>query len=582
MTTIGIYDNISDYDKFDHDKSIDEVLSEKTKANEKPEDKEVTLTQAQIEEAKLKNSPSAISSRFKDEIATIGPLFNYQVKFDFKTGKQIYQEVNGVEVPVYETDENGNKIIESSAKWDENISADIRRGLEVYDKFASATEDQEVINEKTIVTDSVLIKLAKQILKEAIEANAEDTIIVQYQHFGLVRFFDGQNFFNARLLYKSSVDPLITILKDMAGLKIKLTNSREEQTNGQIVVGKTNFRVAADSNQYGMFLVLRQQSTAFKSLNELELPNNIKSVFRQAIAAKDGLTIIGGPPGSGKTTLMTTGLVEYQTKMQGSINILSLEQPIETPTPGIIQKDIDEDYGVTWDGAISAALREKPQILRVGETSTRPAAQAIVRAANAGIVAMTTLHMQSVIEVFETLKSLGIEESDIKNSLKLVIYLNRVPRLCPNCKKVESIITNANVNNWVKRNLNDSRSGSIAEIAVRNQKGCELCRKNQKNPALFGTLGKISVYEYLIVNRAMLRIYRRYSDQDVYVLKDKLLHPETIDWDDHDSTLSKAQIEQRKEDFAKGLQYYSIERDILAKLKALDIDFETARYLLSQ
>ena len=80
----------------------------------------------------------------------------------------------------------------------------------------------------------------------------------------------------------------------------------------------------------------------------------------------------------------------------------------------------------------------------------------------------------------------------------------------------------------------------------------------------------------------MLRIYRRYSNQDVYVLKDKLLHPETIDWDDHDSTLSQAQIEQRKEDFAKGLQYYSIERDILAKLKSLDIDFETARYLLSQ
>ena len=104
MTKIGIYDNISEYDKFYHDKSIDEVLSEKTKTDGETKDKEPTLTEAQIENAKLKNSPSAISSRYKDEIATIGPLFNYQVKFDFETGKKIYQEFDGVEDTVYETD----------------------------------------------------------------------------------------------------------------------------------------------------------------------------------------------------------------------------------------------------------------------------------------------------------------------------------------------------------------------------------------------------------------------------------------------------------------------------------------------
>lgn len=569
--------------KYKHDETVQSHLDRVTNNNGKINKNESShiLSKEEIEDAKVSYSPKTISTEYPHELETIGPLFTYQPEFDLATGLQKFETVDGKKRPLYQHDSNGDLVIKNSVKWDKNIEYDIKRGLEVYDDFANQTERHEIVNEKTIITDSSLIKLANQILKESIDSKTEDTIIVQYKHFGIVRHFDGENFVNQRLLYKSSVDPLITILKNMAGLKIKLSNARTEQTNGQIVVGNVNFRVAADSNQYGMFMVLRQQAVAFHSLDQLELPNNVKAVFREAIAAKDGLTIVGGPPGSGKTTLMTTGLVEYQRKTHGAKNILSLEQPIETPTPGIIQKDIDADYHVTWDGAISAALREKPQILRVGETSTRPSAQAIVRAANAGIVALTTLHIKSVIETFETLKSLGVEENDIKNSLKLIVYLNRVPRLCPHCRKTESIFMHPDINNWVRRNLNDSKSGSIAEVAFRNPEGCEYCRPKQSNPQLYGTIGKIGIYEYLKVNRPMLRIYRKYSGQDVYVLKDKLLHPETIDWGIQDDTLSKEQLRQKNLDFASGLEYYSIERDILSKLISFDIDFNTAKYLLN-
>lgn len=568
-----------------HDETVDEhierIAKEKSGVTENENHPKHILSKQEIEEAKEANSPQAITNRYPQELETIGPLFQYQPSFDLKTGLQKFETVDGLKKPVYEKDFQGNPIVKNSAKWDSKIQYDVKRGLEVYDAYAEQMENREIVNEKTIKTDSALIKLAHIILDEAIETKTEDTIIVQYRHFGVVRHFDGENFVNQRILYKSSVDPLITILKAMAGLKILLANSRSEQTNGQIVYKNVNFRVASDSNQYGMFMVLRQQAVSFDSLDQLQLPNNVKQVVRDAIAGKDGLMIVGGPPGSGKTTLMTTGLVEYQRKTHGAKNILSLEQPIETPTPGIIQKDIDPDYGVTWDGAISAALREKPQILRVGETSTRESAQAIVRAANAGIVALTTLHIKSVIETFETLKSLGVEENDIKNSLRLIVYLNRVPKLCPHCRKVDSIVLHDDINQWVKRHLNDSRSGAISEIAFRNPEGCEYCRAHQSNPALYGTVGKVGIYEYLKVNRPMLRIYRKYSKYDMYVLKDKLIHPETIDWDVTDSTLSKQQLEQKQQDFSAGLEYYSIERDILAKLQDFDIDFETAKYLLN-
>lgn len=538
-----------------------------------------TLTDEEIEDAKGSFSPESITNKYPADLEVAGPLFRYQPEFD-EDGQQVFDESTGVKVPVYQKDAYGKNVIKSSAKWDENIEYDIRRGLESYDSAAAAKETNEVVNEKTIIEDEKIIALADLILQEAIDAKAEDTIIVQFEHFGLVRHFDGNSFINQRLLYKSAVDPVITILKKKAGLRISKENARKEQTNGQIKVGGVNFRVAADSSEYGMFIVMRQQAVAFDSLDDLNIPDSIKAEVRRAVAGKDGLTIVGGPPGSGKTTLMTTALVEHQKKTHGSSNILSLEQPIETPTPGIIQKDIDEDYGVTWDGAISAALREKPQIIRVGETSTRPAAQAIVRAANAGIVALTTLHIQSAIEVFETLKSLGVEESDIKNSLKLVIYLNRVPRLCPHCRIESSILQHSDINIWIKRHLNDDRSAAVAKLAFRNPEGCEVCRAKQTNPALYGTIGKIGIYEYLKVNRPMLRIYRKYMDQDAYVLKEKLLHPSTIKWDDPDDP--DAQEMTGSEDRSAGLEYYSLERDILDKINSLDIDYETAKYLTNE
>lgn len=548
-------------------------------------------SEAQINDFLVDNSPVLITKKYPKEIETIGPLFEYQYKYD-EEGNEVHEKnEDGQYQRVIQFDENNNPVYHRMAKWDDKFQYDLKRGKEVYDDFVSVTEHKSIVNSQTMIDDVDINKLADLILKEAIEDKAEDTLIVQYEHFGIVRHYDGETFYNQRLLYKSSVDPLITVLKKRAGLKYDLKNSRVEQTNGQIVVKRKNqeninFRVASDSNQYGMFLDMRQQAVRFESLDDLNLPEDIKSIFRQAIKAKDGLTIVGGPPGSGKTTLMTTGLIEYQKKAHA--NILSLEQPIETPTPGIIQKDIDEEYGMSWDQAIDAALRERPQIIRVGETSTRKTAQAIVRAASTGINALTTLHIQSAIEVFETLKSLGVEENDIKNSLKLVVYINRVPRLCPYCREQEiyTPLSDPDVNLWVQRHLNDSRQGGMISFCHRHKEGCKYCRANQSNPDLYGTLGKIGVYEYLRVNRPMLRIYRRYRHQDAYVLKDKLLHPDTITWDDPNDPdkkdLTDAMRKEKARSLASGLEYYSLERDVLSKLNAHEIDFETARYLINE
>lgn len=554
-----------------------------------------TLSKEQVAEAKEKFNPIQVYELYQDEFATIGKLFDYVYETDDKGNFKLFTRSDGEQEKIIKRDDSGKPLVKNVVKWDKDVQYDIKRGLEVYDAYNSGIGQRQAISDTDMVKDADLKKLAAIILSEAIEAKVSDFEILQYEHFGLVRFTQGPNsWYIQRLLYKSSVDPLITIFKDMAGMKIKIADARKPQTNGKIVIhGKnsnatTNFRVAANSNQYGMTIDLRRQGVTFGSLDDLNFPPLIKSEFRRSLRAKDGLIIIGGPVGSGKSTLMDAGMIERLRETNGAIKVVSLEKPVEKDIPGIVQRDIDDEYGISWSSAIQTALREAPTILRVGEVNEKPAADAIVRAANSGIIALTTMHIKSALEVFETLKSYQVSENDIKNSLRLVIYLNRVPRLCPHCRKEESLLLHEEDNQWIKRRLKEGKDeGEAGVLAYRNPEGCEYCRANQPDKSLYGTLGKIGIYELLRVNKPLLRIWRMFSDKDVYVLRDMLMHPERAmakfiedtpgadKWDE--KTKQQALI-----DLTSGLLFEPLQKDIYEKLKSKDIDIETARYLLNE
>ena len=567
-----------------HDPTVEEVVQQKIEKSD-PINKrhENDLNDAQIKQAKLSNSPLAITEKYRSEVMLTGALLEYEKELD-KTGSPIRErDEQGNFHDKLLLDKNGSYVIKSQVKWDENIEMDVKRGLEAYDTLAATVNQRQSFSTQQLLDDVGINKLYHAVIQDALSSqDISDLEIVQYEHFGLVRYSKGPNdWYNQRLIYKSSVDPLITLIKHKAGMKIEKRNSKSPQTNGKLVYDDVNFRLATGANQYGMFVVMRRQGSHFNSLDELDFPDEIKSEFRKAIAGKDGLTIVGGPVGSGKTTLMTTGLIERLATTNGSQNILSLEKPIETPTPGIIQQEINDDYGLTWSTAIQAALREMPTILRVGEVNEQPAAQAIVRGANSGVVALTTMHIRSTLEVFETLKDYQISENEIKNSLRLVIYLNRVRRLCPYCRKVESILTNIEVSDWADKVLHDGKTGALTEFAVRNPNGCEICRRNQTKPELYGTLGSVGIYELLKVNKPLLRIWRRYADDDLYVLKDKLLHPDTIRLYNKDAVNDNDKYVKMDDASLSGLLYVPIERDVLAKLQSFDIDIETAKYLMN-
>lgn len=534
---------------------------------------EENLTQSELNYLH-EHSPQYLQDKFKTELDMIGDLVEYQPKYD-NQGNVVYNQQTGE--PVLYTDANGNYKVRRVVKYDDEFKYDLKRAFEVYDNAVSAVNQRVSISDNTIIKDNVLVRLAQKILEEAEQAKVEDVFIINYEHFGMVRFYNGSLWRNHRLLAKSATDPLITILKKMAGMETQIENSYRNQTNGTIYHNHHNFRIATGTGNFGMFMSLRMESGYFDSLDNLNLPTMLKNAFREQLKANSGMVVITGGTGSGKSTLATAGLVERQRQAHGQLNIISLEKPIEVTLPGILQIEINEDKGLSWSDAIEGTLRERPDILRVGETNGKKEAKAMVRVGNAGCTSITTLHANTVLNVFDTLRAYDISDIDVQNAIKLVIYLARVPKLCTKCRQARTLLNRENDKNWIVKHLAENDDSKLfGKYFVRNPEGCEFCRQQTNDKALYGTVGKVSLYEYLRINSSVLQIMRKYQGKEVTEIRQALLHPDIIHWNEYeieDDDLGK---------LSDNILYEPLERDVLRKLKSGEIDLATAKRAINR
>lgn len=520
----------------------------------------------------IQHSPEMMQQRFSEELELIGDLVTYQIAHD-EDGKEMFHKDG---TPVY-FELNHQKQISSIVKYDDKFQYDLKRAYETYDSAVNQINQRVSIDDNEIIKDNVLADLAKIILDDAIEEQVEDVFIESYEHFGMVRFFDGAKWHNQRLLAKSVTDPLITILKFMAGMETKIENSYKKQTNGTIYHNHNNFRIATGRAKFGMFMSLRLESGYFSSLDDLGLPDMLKRAFRERLKANSGLVVITGGTGSGKSTLGTAGLVERQKQAHGQLNVISLEKPIEVSINGILQIEINEDKGLTWSDAIEGTLRERPDILRVGEVNGKEEAQAMVRVGNAGCTSITTLHANTALNVFDTLRAYDISEMDIQNALKLSIYLARVPKLCPKCRESISVIASADELNWVQQHLTDGEEPkNFPMIYKRHKEGCEYCRRISKDESQYGTIGKVGLYEYLRVNSAVLNVMRKFKGKETAQIKYALMHPNTIKWNDNE--INKADIAKLND----SILYEPLEKDVFRRLADGSIDLETAKRVIDR
>ncbi|MFD0707322.1 type II secretion system protein GspE [Photorhabdus akhurstii] len=342
--------------------------------------------------------------------------------------------------------------------------------------------------------DAPVIQLINQTLLTAIQRRASDIHFEPFQQGYRIRIrVDGA----LHLLSSPSPQMNASIaarLKIMA--KLNIAEKRLPQ-DGQFDWSDTRhnyaIRMATLPTIHGEKVVLRILNTMQQlSLDQLGIPDPLLNQLRQKLALPQGMILVTGPTGSGKTVTLYSCL---QYLNQNKKNICSVEDPVEIPLNGINQTQTNSKIDLNFAKVLRALLRQDPDVIMVGEIRDSETAEISVKAAQTGHLVLSTLHTNSTIDTLSRLQNLGISGYMAASCIKLIIAQRLVRKLCLHCRKQqteETIINTENNSLFIKQWL-----------AV----GCEHC--------FSGYYGRTAIYEFLEITDDIQQILSEHNSQNV-------------------------------------------------------------------
>jgi len=277
-----------------------------------------------------------------------------------------------------------------------------------------------------------VIKLTNLILRDAVTQHASDIHIEPGRGVGIIRFrVDG-------VLRKYTQIPMPALIRVASRIKILgqldiADRIRPQDGRAQIRVDETPFdlRISTVPTLSAEKIVIRiLGSTTAASVADLGLAPPELERFRRALSARDGIVIVTGPTGSGKTTTLYAAVRDLATD---EVNVMTVEDPIEYELPGITQIQVEPKRNVTFGSALRAILRQDPDIILVGEIRDLETAQTAVQAANTGHLVLATLHTNDAASVIQRLIDIGLDRPAIAGSLRAALAQRLVRRPCTAC-----------------------------------------------------------------------------------------------------------------------------------------------------
>lgn len=432
-------------------------------------------------------------------------------------------------------------------RWDEERIMDVPFG-EHYLETQGVTEYQDF---DTMVTDERIVRLAELILIEAIEEDAADIQVWPQIDRTIIRFKIDDRWEPIRQVHVGAHVALITVFQKMGGKS--LGNMAEAAINGHITfhhLGKQyDFRMGQSPLNIGradLTMRMLKSDALIADLSQLDLPDRIVHTYRRVMKQKEGLILMVGGTGSGKSTTLATGLLEVVNFFKQKINILTIENPVEYYIPDVLQHSVNPMSGYTFAVALQTFLRQAPDQILVGEVNDNETAATMARAAGTGHLVYSTLHANSTLEVHDALRYYGLSERDIAQTLRLSVYQSLEPKLCEHCKR-PAIVT-VDEKRWLDKHL--LTTSEIATVYEPNPNGCEHCTGGYK--------GKIVLAEMLEANREYRLAFEQAQHDGVGkdVLKERLLNTE-------------------------GVNFYPIEVDVERRLRDGVIGLDTAYKLIA-
>ena len=342
--------------------------------------------------------------------------------------------------------------------------------------------------------DTIVVKYLNKILYDAIKMGASDLHFEPYAKIYRIRYrIDG-------VLHSISFPPLVLAPRLTVRLKIMSKmdiSERRSPQDGRIKLPVSqfksiDFRVSSLPTLYGEKLVLRilDASSATLGIDALGYEEDQKALFLEALNKPQGMLLITGPTGSGKTVSLYTGLNILNTE---SSNISTAEDPVEINLEGINQVNVNPKVGLTFSAALKSFLRQDPDIIMVGEIRDLETAEIAIKAAQTGHMVMSTLHTNSAPETLTRLHNMGVASFNLATSINLVIAQRLARRLCNKCKKPIQIPRNSLIElGFTEQDLSSSK------FTVYQPVGCPECREGYK--------GRVGIYEVMKVTPEISKI----------------------------------------------------------------------------
>ncbi|KSW28063.1 MULTISPECIES: type IV-A pilus assembly ATPase PilB [unclassified Pseudomonas] len=340
--------------------------------------------------------------------------------------------------------------------------------------------------------DAPVVRFVNKMLLDAIKGGSSDLHFEPYEKIYRVRFrTDG-------MLHEVAKPPIQLAsrisarLKVMAGLDI---SERRKPQDGRIKmrVSKSksiDFRVNTLPTLWGEKIVMRilDSASAQMGIDALGYEDAQKQLYLEALKQPQGMILVTGPTGSGKTVSLYTGLNILNTP---DINISTAEDPVEINLEGINQVNVNPRQGMDFAQALRAFLRQDPDVIMVGEIRDLETAEIAIKAAQTGHMVMSTLHTNSAAETLTRLLNMGVASFNLATSTNLIIAQRLARKLCPHCKK-EHDVPNETL---LHEGFPEDRIGSFKLYAP---VGCENCKNGYK--------GRVGIYEVVKITPALQRI----------------------------------------------------------------------------
>lgn len=340
--------------------------------------------------------------------------------------------------------------------------------------------------------DAPVVRFVNKMLLDAIKGGSSDLHFEPYERAYRVRFrTDG-------ILHEVARPPIQLAPRISARLKVMASldiSERRKPQDGRIKmkISKTkaiDFRVNTLPTLWGEKIVMRilDPTSAQMGIDALGYEDDQKELYMNALKQPQGMILVTGPTGSGKTVSLYTGLNILNTV---DVNISTAEDPVEINLEGINQVNVNPKQGMDFSQALRAFLRQDPDIIMVGEIRDLETAEIAIKAAQTGHMVMSTLHTNSAAETLTRLRNMGVPAFNIATSVNLIIAQRLARKLCSTCKKPVDVPHEV----LLKEGFPEDKIGSFK---IYGPVGCENCKGGYK--------GRVGIYEVVKNTPALQRI----------------------------------------------------------------------------